>query len=192
MSVNVPVEPLRNLLSTYIHRKARIILRKWRNWVITFLFVSFYVTAMSPKLQCHCNVGYKKIFTVTIIFIQNLIALSHWSSKSSWLELSNKLVKTYTDCIHPKQYYLYCLAYNNSFTWQYHHSPLLAMHQWLRELEYFYLWVPRQKKVFLFFFDFETIASFTHVLYQYDNGAAQLVFRNLLSVHELKRTHGDH
>lgn len=49
-----------------------------------------------------------------------------------------------------------------------------------------------EKSFFLFFFDFETIASFTHVLYQYDNGAAQLVFRNLLSVHELKRTHGDH
>ena len=129
---------------------------------------------MSPKLQCHCNVGYKKIFTVRIIFIQNLIALSHWSSKSSWLELSNKLVKTYTDCIHPKQYYLYCLAYNNSFYLTVSSLTFISNASMAPGIGMFLFVGPTtEKSSFLFFYDFETIASFSHVLYQYDNGAAQ-------------------
>lgn len=160
LSVNIPLEPLRNLLSTYIHRKARIILRKWRNWVITFLFVSFYVTAMSPKLQCHCNVGYKKNIHCHDHFHTIFSSLSHTGAAN---RLGLNYQTNYLHRLHPSKtkVFIYIVSPTTThFTRQYHHSPSLTMHQWLQGLECFYLWLPRQEKVFFIFLRFWNINVF--------------------------------
>ena len=131
---------------------------------------------MSPKLQCHCNVGYKKNIHCHDHFHIIFSSLSH-TGAANRLGLNyqtNLLRHTQTASIQNNIIYIVSPT-TTHFTCRTVSSLTFISNASMAPGIGMFLFVSptTEKSFFLFFFDFETIASFTHVLYQYDNGAAQ-------------------
>lgn len=129
---------------------------------------------MSPKLQCHCNVGYKK----------NIHCPDHFHTKfNRSLTLEQQIVlaciikQTCLDIhrLHPSKTILSILSRLQQLIYVTVSSlPFISNASMALGIGMFLFVGPTTEKSFFFIFlRFETIASFTHVLYQCDNGAAQ-------------------